>query len=894
MGLINSITGGIVRIAGNAAAAIVGINTLNDLWNWPNNSSNGYATASADWFADNSAGLSKRANDILTYKTYPYNTGALHYTNNLSRTVDSLNRGFAAYKHYFQTFGESENPTFHKFAKHPIVEWNIQPNGRTIAGIHYELNSNNMPHIRVQFTHAHNFANGDQIEFFGFAPDSTGRDDKVFNTLQPYVTVIDGFNVALHPDSGRTQNLQLVNQGFTSQGDIFFTVLNDGSYNGALLSFDGFDETFTTGDTLQIADPFVNMGAGTLASAASGTLIYLEEYGHNSYKLFSDSGRTTPFTMTSVNMSTAIPFDIPSSGVTKNIQNLSLSDSSFATLRGQIESQNMSPNSASEDTTNIFRGFCRVQITQGSGVSRTIPSSIDDSVFFGYKYDKSAQTITLLNDPTGAFGYRDTNILTASFATGNIQGNIKIIDFWTYTNESPGLFTSSNPYPGELIPTDGTNVGGLLWSGSQNDTGLASVSPLSHPLASEATTLYSGTKSTNDDNNNFDKLIYQLFSTTVRSPGFRKYQYQDTNNATQKGAVYDFTKFWRPGQTSHFTPTYLTTPTGTPVLSTQGYLTNNNNLDTFPQRGLFTLAGLGLTSSTDTNNNAILSGSPAKPSTHVIEKVGLFEINPKADEYVAPTAYAPDVFDTDDEWDTDAFTQAKQSNPWPKSPVPRNINFTTNQPTSVTRSQNGTKYVRSSGVVKHQMEVEYAPMLQEDFRNFHAYVQSARGQATPFYFDIRNYTNYAGTTGLHIFGQNTTGSTSNTRGFTNENFVRTTVDQSLNRAPEIGDKLITLEGFVSNRADVFIKGEQVIFNMAGYADGNLVTIVNDNIDSNRYGEARIRIPYGVRSGAAGSGQQLYFDPTHIIVTLAEDAFEFELGADGLYRITVRFDFDEFK
>ena len=113
-------------------------------------------------------------------------------------------------------------------------------------------------------------------------------------------------------------------------------------------------------------------------------------------------------------------------------------------------------------------------------------------------------------------------------------------------------------------------------------------------------------------------------------------------------SVYDFTKFWRPGQTSHFTPTYLTTPTGTPVLSTQGYLTNNNNLDTFPQRGLFTLAGLGLTSSTDVHNNAILSGSPAKPSSHVIEKIGVFPINPKADEYVTPTPYAPDVFDTDD------------------------------------------------------------------------------------------------------------------------------------------------------------------------------------------------------------------------------------------------------
>jgi hypothetical protein len=44
----------------------------------------------------------------------------------------------------------------------------------------------------------------------------------------------------------------------------------------------------------------------------------------------------------------------------------------------------------------------------------------------------------------------------------------------------------------------------------------------------------------------------------------------------------------------------------------------------------------------------------------------------------------------------------------------------------------------------------------------------------------------------------------------------------------------------------------------------------------------------------GSGKQIYFDPSHVIVTLADDEFEYDLGVDGLYRVTVRFDFDEFK
>jgi hypothetical protein len=886
-----SLRGVSARTIGSTSSAVTGINTLNDLWQWPNNSSNGYATDSNDWKADNSAGLSKRVNDILTYKYASTKTDLLTYTT-LTRTRDDLNRGFAAYKHYFQSYGDTENPTFHKFAKYPIMEFHIQPNGRTIGGIHYELNSStNMPQIRVQFTHAHEFGNGEEIEFFGFENDSTGRPDRDFNTKRAFVSIVDGFNVVLHEDSALTKLEQFSN--FHSQGDFFLTALDDGGGSDqAVLHFDSSAESFTTGDVLQVAVTPANL-TGTMA-ASSGTLLYLEKIsGSNSYLVYTDSSRSTHATITSgqgkANFSTSIPINIPSSGVTKNIQNLSLSDSSFATLRGEIEGQNMSADSTSEDTTNIFRGFCRVQLTAGSGVNKTIPTSMDKTAYFGYKYDKSAQTITLLTDPT--ISGRDTSILTATNGSGNITGNIEIIDYWSYKVESPALSDGSGN-----LPTDGVNVGGMLFTGQVNDTSLTPVTPLTHPLASEASTLYSGNKTTTDDNENFDKLIYQLSGNNIRSPGRVAYTFQNSSNATTAGAQYDFTKFWRPGQTSHFTPTYITTPTATPNVNSSGFLTGTSDLDGFPKRGLFTLAGLGLTSTKTTTGVDILSGSPAKPATHEIQKVGIFEINAHPDEYVAPTTYAPDVFDTDDEWDSDGFSQAKQDETWPKIPNPRSIKFTTNQPSSVTRSQNGTKYVRSSGVVKHQMEVEYPPMSLSDFRHFHSIVQAARGQATPFYFDLRGYTNNAGTNNLAIFGNDMVNNdTKADRGFATDNSVRTTVDQSLDRPPTTGDKLITVEGFDSNRSDVFVQGEQLIFS-AGYADGNLVTVINDNVDSNRYGEARIRIPYGIRTKASdmGSGKQIYFDPSHVIVTLADDEFEYDLGVDGLYRVTVRFDFDEFK
>ena len=355
----------------------------------------------------------------------------------------------------------------------------------------------------------------------------------------------------MYEDSSLTILEQISEPGFVAQNDIFFTMLDDGTGSeDAVVHFDIFQETMTTGSTMVIADTFANL-TGTLASASSGTTVHLEKIsGSNSFKLFSDSGRTTPFTITSGQgkdkFATTIPFSIASSGSAASIT-VDISDSSFATLRGQIESQNMTPESQSENENNIFRGFCRVQITAGSGTSKTIPSSLDDTAFFGYKFTKSTNSIEILTDPT--LLARDALPLTATNGSGNITGNIKIIDFWTYRNESSGTYGTGNAKVQNKVPASGTNVGGMFYFGDTNDTGPQVVTPLSHPLASETGTLYQGNKTTNDDNQNFDKLIYQIEGNNIRSPGRNSYFYQDSSNVTQPGAQYDFTKFWRPGAT---------------------------------------------------------------------------------------------------------------------------------------------------------------------------------------------------------------------------------------------------------------------------------------------------------------------------------------------------------
>jgi len=857
---------------------------LNDVWNWPNNGANGYATDSNDWKDDNSAGLSKRVNDVLTYVYKPAQTNNLTYSG-LSRTRDQLNLGFAAYKHYHSSFSDDDNPTFNMLAKYPEMEFNIQPNGRTIGGIHHELNSNNMPHIRIQFTHAHEFGNGEEIEFFGFDNDSTGRNDRAFNTKRAFCQILDGFNLVLCEDSGLTQLEQISDATLNHQGDFFLTMLDDGTGSqDAVLHFDGFQETFTTGDVLQVAITPANL-TGTMA-ASSGTLLYLEKIsGSNSYLVYTDSGRTTHATITSGQgkdkfaspASGGIPFSIASSGSAAAIA-VDISDSSFNSLRGNIESQNMTPNTNTEDETNIFRGFCRVQLTAGTGTSKTIPSSMDDTAFFGYKYTKSTGNLEILTDPTGTFGARDSSVLTATNGSGAITGNIKIIDFWSYRVESPGLYGTGTSKQTLKCPRSGTNVGGLLWHGSLNDTSLTPISPLTHPLASEASTLYSGNKTTNDDNQNFDKLIYQMAGNNIRSPGRNSYFYQDTNNNSQPGAVYDFTKFWRPGQTSAFTPTYITTPTGTPNVNSSGFLTGTSDLEGFPKRGLFTLAGLGLTSSVNIENTAILSGSPAKPATHVIEKVGLFPINAKADEYVTPTPYAPDVFDTDDEWVDTGFTDTHKL--WPKHVTPSSIQFTVNQPTSTAVSQSGIKYARTSGVVKYQLEVNYAPMSASDWKKFEALALAAQGQSMPFYFDLRNYSNNMGST-VHLFYNERTDS-QNTA-ITNNLRIKDPVSA--------GGKLILLEGLQASQTKVFERGDVLIGPRNG--NGNLYYVINDNPTSNKFGEVKARVAYGPRQAKDGD-TRMFRNPSHVVVTLGEDSYEFSKNADGFYRASFRFDFDEFK
>ena len=68
-------------------------------------------------------------------------------------------------------------------------------------------------------------------------------------------------------------------------------------------------------------------------------------------------------------------------------------------------------------------------------------------------------------------------------------------------------------------------------------------------------------------------------------------------------------------------------------------------------------------------------------------------------------------------------------------------------------------------------------------------------------------------------------------------------------------------------------------------------IINE-VDANIFGEARIRV--NVPLNNFSYGDQVYKDPAWIIVTLADNGFQWTQGVDGFYRVNVSLKADQYK
>jgi len=687
-------------------------------------------------------------------------------------------------------------------------------------------------------------------------------------------------------------------------------------YEGALMHFTGDNSVgFVDGDRIAIGTTmkggYFNNGGGSYGGTVNQDAnehLFLKNTGYtNTYEVYTDSALTTAATLTNETKFSDKPtFEIQSDGTLVSLAVQLDSTQGWGTLINELNASIMSDIPG---RTNRC-GFCRIGMHQGANPSSGGPYKAVHTTLIGTTYDHEWYSWEWLPSGTGGtlMIYEDhpdpnnSNMVRVQqpagqsdytgATSGAVIGTIEIIDVWCADRYTAGSFyqpmaagtSTSGPLTGtgELgAYQPQTNSWGLnsafmgrkgyLYQGDNTDRTVIrwDKKHMSFVYAPADPTILGGTYA-NPNSTAWGRWM----------DGFKQYPHTYLHSSlgvqtSYQNAVIDWTKLWTPGSTTFSTPTFITAPISTGKIGVTGgtgwhnqcigsglsswttAIVGSGSASLHDGKGTMTLSDFGLTAGTDLQH-----GTP----------IGVFEVMAVPDSYVAPTPYAEDVFDTDSEWD-DAGGDYTGTKLWPKHITPRSIKVIQATPGSVTTSQSGIKYVRTAGIVKHQLEVTYPPMNETAFREFEATVSAARGQATPFYFDFKGY-----------------GSSNVSLGFNRIDDNRHFVSTPLRYSPTKGDNYLTIEGFDANATDAILKGEYII--IGGARDGNLVQATSGD-DANVFGEVKFRINQPARYNYAAGGN-MYVNPAHAIVTLAEDTLEYNIGMDQLYTFTVRFDFDEWK
>ena len=335
-------------------------------------------------------------------------------------------------------------------------------------------------------------------------------------------------------------------------------------------------------------------------------------------------------------------------------------------------------------------------------------------------------------------------------------------------------------------------------------------------------------------------IRYEVGAVDIYLPGNETFTYQDANNNTQNGCK--FIDQWFPGDTS---------------------ATALDSDESLPDGSIITLS------------NGRVSGSSLPEGPHDnrgnfdTSTTRMFTLDDADDLYVAPTqtiAEQQDNWEFATQWDSTGSGAPKS---WPKHVSPSGAKVTYNTPTQVSVSQGGVKYARGSGFTRWQLEVSYPPMSKEDFAAFHTTAQLAQGQYMPFYFDLRSHSGENILFDYHKAGVQT------------QSRVKT--DSNL-------DKTILLEGFTANTTGALTQGELLI---VGDTDNGGVNTVAVTQDANAFGEVLAKFTF-IPTSTKSHGQMVYADPAHVIVTMSQNGFEYEVDTAERYYMTVKFDLDYWK
>ena len=771
---------------------------LLDMWDYPNNSSNGYMADSADWSGDESYGMDQRIAALKsgTYLSWP---GTVTPTT-LGRSTADVNTAIAKYTAFERAVSSNDNPTFYDLHYNPLVQCSLTQVNYIVDNAKFDGRGGSKG-LFVTFTQPHGIT----------TPASTPL-DCTFTAYSDYnvtnntsYTVFDASTIVFSPiDSSDIESatdfafavthfIRTANEVASYHWDNGTTswtaggLTSPGTQAYRLLSSDGNYFTDATNDT------------GTIESGPVYADYDSSYAGAVRVKWYTDSGKTTGATLNEEYYGTLSLTYTNSSGspVTYDLNNILVSDTGSPwTLTAGTGSQTATDTFA-ELRTHLFNesgvgSFARIYYDNLSGgtITTTLGSSLDYDELYFVNYDDTtggSEFITCYSD------LPRTSIQQFTLAAGaSVDIIIKLND--PARPDASGASDQPVLYPGEDATADVT---------------------VEEPGGTE----------------------YYINDWEIILPG-------NFNAPAGYNWEIDDTQYWLTGGSGPTAIGAETAPTPSFTTDGSGYLSSITS--TLATGGRFT------------------------SDTQRVFKLQVVETSPGP----GSSTYSEDVWDTDDEWDSNASSQLKV---WPTTVRPSGARIVNNMPSSVTRSQNGTKYVRSSGVQRIQLEVTYPAMTYDQFREYEAVTSAARGQETPFYFRLTypndeyilyNRLDSAADGGL------------------------TTRRIRLREETAQGSKTLLFEGFDSNRQDVFLRGEWITFNSVG-GNGYMTQVINDDVDSNKYGEAKIRIPYGLHE-TKGAGTFGLKRPFWAVVTLADDDIEYNIGTDGLYRLTVRFDFDEWK
>jgi len=340
--------------------------------------------------------------------------------------------------------------------------------------------------------------------------------------------------------------------------------------------------------------------------------------------------------------------------------------------------------------------------------------------------------------------------------------------------------------------------------------------------------------------------LYTIQSVNLQVPSNEVFQYQNTSNVTTFGArLGDW--YVAPGENA-----YRSWPSGTPTMNFTPVGGGNNRL-----------------SSVSLDLNA-----PREVEGDITEAI--LSIYALPNEYVAPAPTPAEIAGWEDihsasySWDNTTGYEGSGKR-WPdgrEGVYPRRVQIKENTPTLVNFSQNGRKYVRSGGYTKWTLEVDYPPLTWDQFRYLQAAANLARGQAATFEFYIADVTDFSK---YWPFAK--------TLSVNNFPIVRNWID----------GRRVLVDGYPSNYVNVGKAGQLV--NVGSDRNGETASVLVNDVQANIYGEAVLTVAYDNFNWQTSTGNQIWMEPTFLVVSLNSDDFDWSVDEAGLYRVNVSFVLD---